>query len=93
MLVTPSPIPCPAKGGVEQDQDLEGLQDFYSEGELKVREGEEDETTLLALIEVRDFQGATSRLLVIVAQLQGAVKSYIYVNKPAKIEADTFKTI
>ena len=35
-----------------------------------MREGEEeDETTVLALIEEEDFQGATNKLLVMVAQL------------------------
>lgn len=58
-----------------------------------MRQREGNETTMLALIEEGDVQEATSRLLVIVTQLQVAVKSLISINKSTKIESKAFKTL
>ena len=56
-------------------------------------ERNQDETTVLALIEEEDFQGAANRLLVVVAQLQEVVESLIYMYKSVNIEADVLKTL
>ena len=37
VLVTPSPMPSPAKGELEQDWDLEGLEELDLEGSTKER--------------------------------------------------------
>ena len=60
-------MPSPAKWGVKQDWDLEGLKNLDSESKLRVEKGEEEETIALGLMVERDFQGATNKLLVIVA--------------------------
>ena len=49
-LVTPAPISSHAKGGVEQDWDLEGLEELESEGELRVEGNDEGEESLATLV-------------------------------------------
>ena len=86
-LATPSPTPSPAKGEVEQDWDLEGLEELDSEGEFKEVEDEDDEETVLAFIEKGDFKGATDILIQLVVLLQAAVDTLTSQNKSLETDA------
>ena len=66
---------------MEQDWDLEGLEECYSEGEFKEVGDENKEETVLEFIEKGDFKVATGKLMKVVLPLQVAINTFTSRNK------------